>query len=110
MYDVIMWALWFMFGAYSVWFFTKAKKLQPLTLDELVILWKIHKQQEGCNAPLSKVEPLVNPRTSEFSGFKCRCGYAYQSKRLIVQRHALESNMFLSISSNSGERPQLLKT
>jgi hypothetical protein len=110
MTDFLMWALWFVFGAYCVWFLTKAKRPGALTLDELVILWKVHKQKSGCNAPLSKVEPIVNSRTSEFSGFRCKCGYQYQSHRLIVQRHAFEQNMFLSIQTNASNPGQLAKT
>jgi hypothetical protein len=110
MTDFLMWALWFVFGAYCVWFFTKAKRPEALTLDELVLLWKIHKQHSGCNAPLSKVEPIVNSRTSEFSGFRCKCGYQYQSQRLIVQKHAFEQNMFLSMQTNAPNRGQLAKT
>jgi len=110
MIDLIMWALWFMLGGYCAWFLTRAKKSEPLTLDDLVILWKIHRRQSGCNAPLSKVEPIVNPRSNEFSGFKCKCGHQYQSQRLIIQRHALERSMFMSISANNTERSQFIKT
>lgn len=110
MIDLIMWVLWFMFGGYCVWFLIRARKSEPLTLDDLVVLWKIHRQQSGCNAPLSKVEPIVNPRSNEFSGFKCKCGYQYQSQRLIIQRHALERSMFMPMSANNTERSQFIKT
>jgi len=110
MTDFLMWALWFVFGAYSVWFVTKAKRPQALTLDELVLLWKIHKQQSGCDTPLSKMDPITNSHTNEFSGFRCRCGYKYQSQRLIVQRHALDKSMFLGISSNTPESVHLAET
>jgi len=110
MLDVLMWILWLVFGAYSFWFLTWAKKSQPLTLDELVILWKIHKQQARCNAPLSRVEPIMDSRSNEFSGFRCECGYQYLSKRLIVQRHVLDHNMFIAMSYSKGERSSLLKT
>jgi hypothetical protein len=110
MLDVLMWIFWFVFGAYSLWFVTRAKKRQPLTLDELVILWKIHKQQAGCGAPLSKVKPIIDSRSNEFSGFKCECGYQYFSERLILQRHPLDSNMFAAVSPRKAERSSLLKT
>ena len=110
MLDVLMWIFWFVFGAYSFWFVTRAKKRQPLTLDDLVILWKIHKQQARCSAPLSKVKPIIDPRSNEFSGFKCECGYRYLSERLIIQRHPLDRNMFAAISSKRTERSSLLKT
>ena len=110
MLDVLMCVFWFVFGGYSFWFATRAKKSQPLTLDELVILWKIHKKQARCSAPLSKVEPIIDSRSNEFSGFKCECGYQYLSKRLILQKHALDRNMFVAMSSSKAERTSLLKT
>jgi len=110
MLDVLMWILWFALGVYGFWLVTRAKRLHPLTLDELVILWKIHKQQAGCNAPLSRLKPIIDSRSKEFSGFRCECGYTYLSKRLIVQRHALDHNMFIAMSSSKGEQQSLLKT
>jgi len=110
MLDVLMWILWFVVGGYSFWLITRAKRSQSLTLDELVILWKVHKQQAGCSGPLSRVKPIIDSRSNEFSGFKCECGYQYVSKRLILQRHALDSNMFVAVSSGKAERSSLLKT
>ena len=110
MLDVLMWVFWFLFGGYSFWFVTRAKKSQPLTLDELVTLWKIHKQHARCNTPLSRVKPIIDSSSNEFSGFRCECGYQYMSKRLIVQRHALDHSMFVAMSSSKGEPSSLLKT
>jgi hypothetical protein len=109
MLDFIVWGLWFSMGAYCFWFFTQAKKLEPLTLDDLVIIWKIHRQQAGCKAPLSKLKPIIRDRSDEFSGFRCECGFQYLSKRPLVQRHAFEQNMFVSISPNSVEHRAILK-
>lgn len=97
MLGLLTWAFWFAFGGYSIWFFTKAKMLHPLTLDELVILWKLHKQQTGCQASLAKVDPVTVPHSDEFVGFKCDCGYQYLSKRLITQRKARSVNMFQNL-------------
>ena len=94
MLGLLLMVFWLLFGGYSVWFFTKAKMLQPLTLDELVILWKLHRQQTGCHASLSKLEPVIVPHSREFVGFKCDCGYQYLSKRLITQREVRMVNMF----------------
>lgn len=99
MLDLLLWILWFIFGAYSFWFFTQAKKLQPLTFDELVLLWKLHKQEAHCDASIPKVEPIMNKHQHEFVGFKCECGYQYLSKRLITQRDARNLNMFSFIST-----------
>lgn len=110
MIDMVMAALWFILGGYSFWLLTRAKKPQPLTLDELVILWKIHRHQTGCASAVSKVEPVMDSRTKEFSGFMCECGYQYRSKRLIVQRQALERNMFAPKSFGTTESASMLKT
>jgi len=79
---------WLIFGAYCFWFFFQAKTLEPLTLDELVILWKLHKQEARCNAPISQLEPIVlaGSQKNEFVGFRCPCGYKYLSKRPIAQK------------------------
>jgi hypothetical protein len=98
MLDLLLYLLWFAFGAYSAWFFTQAKKLQPITLDELVILWKLHRLHEGCDAPISKVEAVIEPHSDEFVGFQCQCGYRYLSERLITQRNARQHNMFYFVS------------
>jgi len=105
-----MWISWFLLGAYGFWFLTRAKTSQPLTLDELVILWKIHKKQARCKAPLSKMKPIIDSRSNEFSGFTCECGYHHLSKRLIVQRHAFDRDMFAAMSSSKHERSSFLKT
>jgi len=97
MLDLLLWIFWFILGANSFWFFTQAKKLRPLTLDELVILWKLHKQQTECDAPISKMEPIINTQSYEFVSFKCECDYRYLSKRLITQRDARKLNMFSQI-------------
>jgi hypothetical protein len=110
MLDVLMWATWSVLGVYGFWFVTRAKRSQPMTLDELVVLWKMHKQQARCNTPLSSMKPIMNAHSKDFSGFRCKCGYEYQSKRLIVQRHALDHNMFSRNPPSHGEQSSILKT
>lgn len=104
MLDVLTWILWAALGGYSFWLVTRAKTSQPLTLDELVILWKKHKQEAKCRAPLSRVKPIIDPRSDQFSGFKCECGYQYTSKRLLVQRRAADRNMLIALSSSKSAR------
>jgi hypothetical protein len=94
--DVLVWLFWFLLGAYGVWFFTKAKQSQPLTLDELVILWKLHTQQTGCDTPLSKLNLIRRQQGKEIVGFECECGYRYMSQRLITQRVIPHPSMFSS--------------
>ena len=110
MLDVFVCVSWFLLGGYSLWLLTRAKKPQQLSLDELVLLWKIHKQQARCNTPLSRMKPIMDPHSKEFSGFRCECGYQYVSKRPIVQRHALDNNMFAAMTAGNGEQSSLPKT
>jgi len=73
---------WLALGAYVLWFFFKAKTVQPLTLDDLALTWKVHKKQKGCNA--SRIHSLIK-ENDEIVGFKCECGYEFIQKRLITQ-------------------------
>lgn len=74
---------WIALGVYCFWYFFIAKTVQPLTLDELALLWKMHKQQTGCNS--SRIHSLIESK-NEVVGFKCDCGYEFKQKRLITQR------------------------
>ena len=75
--------LWIALGAYMLWYFFKAKTIQPLTMDALAITWKVHKKQTGCTA--SHVNTIL-VKENKIVGFKCECGYNYMQKRLIVQK------------------------
>jgi len=83
MLDLLVWAFWFILGAYSFWFFSQAKTFQPLTLDDLALTWKLHKQQTGCKA--SRIHSLLT-KNDNVVGFKCDCGYEFLQKRLITQK------------------------
>jgi hypothetical protein len=74
---------WLTFVGYGFWYFFMAKTFQPLTLDDLALAWRLHKQQTGCAA--SRVHSLLT-RNDEVVGFKCECGYEFQQMRLITQR------------------------
>lgn len=73
---------WIALVAYVLWFFFKAKTVQPLTLDDLALTWRVHKQQRGCNA--SRIHSLIK-EDDEVVGFRCECGYEFIQKRLITQ-------------------------
>jgi hypothetical protein len=83
MIDLLVWAFWFIFGAYTFWFFTHAKTLQPLTLDALALTWQIHKQQTACNA--SYINSIF-AKNNYIVGFKCDCGYEFIQKRPITKK------------------------
>lgn len=74
---------WIGAGVYVVWFLFRAKTVQPLTLDDLALTWKVHKQQKGCTA--SRIHSLIK-ENDEVVGFRCDCGYEFIQKRLITQR------------------------
>jgi len=86
MLNLLVWAFWFILGAYSFWFFSKAKTFQPLTLDDLALTWKLHKQQTGCTAP--RIHSLLT-KNDNVVGFKCDCGYEFLQKRLITKQKLL---------------------
>ena len=81
--EILIALLWLGVTAYSIWYLFGAKTYHPLTLDNLALQWKLHKQKTGCkaNQPKSMIE-----KNNEIIGFKCECGYEYRQKRLITQR------------------------
>ena len=74
---------WILLVAYILWFIFKAKTVQPLTLDDLALTWRVHKKQTGCNA--SRINSLIKEK-DEIIGFKCDCGYEFIQKRLLSQK------------------------
>jgi hypothetical protein len=88
---VLVFSCWTALVVYVVWFIFKAKTVQPLTLDDLALTWKVHKQQTGCTA--SRIHGLIK-ENDEVIGFKCDCGYEFIQKRLISQRPTEQINNF----------------
>ena len=80
---LLIWGFWLTLAVYGFWYFFIAKTFQPLTLDDLALTWRLHKQQTGCTA--SRVHSLLT-RNNEVVGFKCECGYEFQQERLITQK------------------------
>lgn len=83
MLEELVCGFWLALGVYAFWFLFKAKELQPLTLDDLALTWKLHKRQTGCKA--SCIHDLL-VKNDEVVGFKCECGHEYIQSRLITQR------------------------
>jgi len=81
--EILIAVLWFGTTFYSIWYIFGAKTYQPLTLDNLALQWKLHKQKTGSKAKL--IHSMIK-RNNEIVGFKCECKYEYQQKRLITQR------------------------
>jgi hypothetical protein len=69
-----------LFAIYAVWYFTSAKHYAPLTLQEVKLLWKIHKKDAQCRA--RKWWKICHK--DRIVGFKCECGYKHLHKKPIV--------------------------
>jgi hypothetical protein len=82
---LLLGGFWAALAVYCVWYFFLAKTLQPLTLDDLALMWRLHKQQAGCKA--LRIHSLLE-KNNEVVGFKCECGFEFQQRRLITQRVA----------------------
>lgn len=97
MWEIVACGAWLSFAGYIFWFMFGAKEFQPLTLDDLALLWRIHKHQNRCKA--SQIHDLL-VKNDEVVGFKCDCGYQYFQKRLITQKvHPhLQNSKPLSVS------------
>jgi len=80
MIEILMPALWTSFGAYALWYLTKAKSYAPITAEEARLLWTIHKRSSRCNG----TEWQKITRGKKIVGFECRCGYKHVQKRPIV--------------------------
>lgn len=103
MLTLLMISFWLILAAYILWLLFKAKTLHPLTLDDLALTWKLHKQQTGCKA--SRIHSLLMKR-DEAVGFKCNCGYKFIQKRLITQKthNRAQTNLQHLLSSIGAEQ------
>jgi hypothetical protein len=81
--ELLLGGFWLALAVYCFWYFFLAKTFQPLTLDDLALMWRLHKLQTGCKA--SRIHSLLE-RNNEVVGFKSECGYEFQQKRLITQK------------------------
>ena len=82
-YEIAITAIWLSLVTYSIWFLFRAKTFQPLTLDNLALQWKLHKQKTGCSAKF--LQSMIK-KDNKIVGFSCECGYEFLQKRLITQR------------------------
>jgi hypothetical protein len=72
---------WLTFLAYATWFVKRAKEYQPINPKDVYVLWTLHRQKANCSS-LTYVCKLHQDKG--IIGFKCMCGYEYESKRPIV--------------------------
>ncbi|MDH5754894.1 MAG: hypothetical protein OEY95_06815 [Candidatus Bathyarchaeota archaeon] len=78
--EIVMPTLWVCFAVYAIWFFTSAKHYASITLRDVKILWKVHKQKVQCEA---KKWRIIKHR-KRIIGFECGCGYKHVEKRPII--------------------------
>jgi hypothetical protein len=83
MLEIVTAIVWLALTFYITWFLFGAKTYQSLTLDDLALQWKLHKQKTGCTA--TRIRSMIK-RNGKIVGFKCNCGYEFYQKRLITQR------------------------
>jgi hypothetical protein len=70
-------------GGYSTWQFFQTEIMQPLSLEDLALVYKLHKKQAKC--PTQRVHTLLI-KNKGIVGFRCDCGYTYVQKRPRFQR------------------------
>ena len=89
---------WLALPVYCFWYFFLAKTVQPLTLDDLALIWKLHKLHTGCKS--RRIHSLLESK-NEVIGFKCDCGYEFKQKRLITQRAIKKYSRYIATSNSS---------
>lgn len=104
MLEFLVWGFWFVLGGYTFWFVFKARTIQPLSLDELALAWRMHKHESGCGAAIIS-EILI--KNNEVAGFKCVCGHVFLQKRLITQRIYKCANSLLPKASKTASLPEI---
>jgi len=81
MLELFVIASWLSLVVYATWLFARAKRYATLRPGDAYVLWRLHKHESQCNASsyvgkFHEKEGVV--------GFKCLCGYEYESKRPMV--------------------------
>lgn len=81
MLELLVFGSLFSLVAYSVWFLGWARRHATLSPSDARFLWRVHKRECQCNA-LRYVRKYNWKKN--IVGFKCACGYEYESKRPMV--------------------------
>jgi hypothetical protein len=80
--DVLLAGSLVFFIAYFCWYLFVGKTLQPVTTEEIELMWRLHRTQTGCNG--SRITDLLSYR-NKVVGYRCECGYEFRQKRLLAQ-------------------------
>ena len=70
------------FVGYFCWYVFVGKTLQPVSAEEIDLMWRLHRMQTKCNG--SRFTDLLSYR-EKIVGYRCECGYEFKQKRLIAQ-------------------------
>ncbi len=70
------------FLGYFCWYVFVGKTLQPVTTEQIDLMWRLHKTQSGCKG--SRITDLLSYK-EKVVGYKCECGYEFKQKRLLAQ-------------------------
>jgi hypothetical protein len=82
MWQITVAAVWIVLAGYVTWYIVAAKDYVQMDAEELLLLWKIHKDKTGCKAKTWK----ELRQGSRIIGFECECGHRHVQKRLITLR------------------------
>ena len=74
---------WILLGVLTIWFLFFAQTTHPMSLDDLALTWRLHKQRTNCKS--GQINQLLNEK-EEVVGFRCKCGFEFKQKRLITQK------------------------
>jgi hypothetical protein len=92
--DILLIGSFIVFGVYICWYIFFGKTPQPLTSQEVSLIWVMHKKQTGCTG--TRINNFLLDE-GKIVGFRCKCGYEYVQKRPMVQ-NILKPNTSLEFS------------
>jgi hypothetical protein len=78
--DLLVAAAWTIFILYMLWFVFRAKGHVTLSPRDVYVLWSLHKREARCDAHHYSLKLY----REDIIGFRCPCGYEYESKRPIL--------------------------
>ena len=74
---------WILLGVLTVWFLFFAQTTYPMSLDDLALTWRLHKQRTNCKS--GQIKRLLKEK-DEVVGFRCECGFEFKQKCLITHQ------------------------
>ena len=78
--EILMPTMWACLVGYISWLVVRARKYEPITIEEARVLWGVHKKKAQCEA--KKWRKIM--RKNRMIGFECGCGFRHTQKRPIL--------------------------